>query len=211
MTAVKICGIKSAAQARCALDAGADHLGFILYKPVRRYVEPAAVRDIVAECRSARPEGWSAVGVFVNEPLDELNAIVAECGLDLAQLCGEEDRDYAMSVACPVIRVVRVPRSDHHETMPAPDTLGATRLLIETALPGHYGGTGTTFDWAGLGDAASEAFVAGGLNPTNVAQAIRVARPWGVDVSSGVERDNVKDPELIRAFINEVRKTDALL
>jgi phosphoribosylanthranilate isomerase len=210
MTRVKICGIKSVEHAAAALDAGADFLGFIFYKPSHRYVEPALVGDIVSACRErfGGPERWSAVGVFVDEPLDDLLATVAVGGLDLAQLCGAEDTDYAGQVGCPAVRVVHVDGEGqpHGSTVAAEH--GAARILLDTKAEGRYGGTGATYPWPAVRPFAGEAFLAGGLTPDNVGEAIHAARPWAVDVSSGVERDRVKDPDLIRAFISEVRRAD---
>ena len=89
-----------------------------------------------------------------------------------------------------------------------PSDHGAARLLLDTKAEGRYGGTGLTYPWPAVRAVAAEAFLAGGLTPDNVAMAIRTASPWGVDVSSGVERDRAKDPDLVRAFISEVRRVD---
>ena len=89
------------------------------------------------------------------------------------------------------------------------ELLGAERILLDANVPGRYGGTGVTYDWASVRLAVAGGFLAGGLAPENVAQAIEVARPWGVDVSSGVERDKRKDPGLIRAFLQAVRVSSA--
>src|SRR4051812_16747308 len=97
MTRVKICGIKNVKQAALALEAGADYLGFIFYPPSHRYVEPSVVGEIVSACRNrfGGPERWQAVGVFVDVPLAEAKAICSKAQVDLAQLCGQEDREYA--------------------------------------------------------------------------------------------------------------------
>ena len=210
MTHVKICGIRTLDQALTALDAGADFLGFIFYPPSHRYIEPARVGEIVAACRerlgSSHP--WSAVGVFVDEPLDVVRNAIKNGQLDMVQLCGHEDRAYAESLDVPVIRVVHVDGMGQ----PAASTLaadhGAARVLLDTKMDGRFGGTGTTYPWTEVRAAAAEAFLAGGLTPDNVAEAIQTARPWAVDVSSGVERDRVKDPALVRAFISEVRRVE---
>jgi phosphoribosylanthranilate isomerase len=210
MTRVKICGVKTVEHATAALDAGADFLGFIFYRPSHRYVEPTAVAEIVAACRNrfGGPERWSAVGVFVDEPLDDLLATVAVSGLDLAQLCGAEAADYASAAGCPAVRVVHVDGEGkpHGSTVAAEH--GAARILLDTKADGRYGGTGATYPWPAVRPFASEAFLAGGLTPQNVGEAIQTARPWAVDVSSGVERDRVKDSGLIRQFISEVRRAD---
>jgi len=211
MTRVKICGIKTPDGAAAALDAGADYLGFIFYGPSHRYVEPAAVRDIVATCRETHggADRWRAVGVFVDEPLDLVQQVAESAGLDLVQLCGAEDRAYAEAVGRPVVRVVHVEADGSYGAAPEAETHGAAHLLLDTKVAGQYGGTGTTYRWEAVRGVASAAFLAGGLTPHNVAAAVTAARPMAVDVSSGVERDRAKDPSLIRAFIEEVRRVNA--
>ena len=210
-TRVKICGIRTLEQADAALGAGADYLGFIFYRPSHRYVEPARVGEIVAACRARHggPDRWQAVGVFVDEPLETVTGAVDAAGLDLVQLCGSEDRAFAARVGRPVVRVVHVGRDGTFASLPDPAVHGAQRLLLDTKMEGRFGGTGTTYAWDAVRDVAATSFLAGGLTPDNVGDAVRAARPWAVDVSSGVERDKVKDPALIRAFIEEVRRVDA--
>lgn len=221
MTRVKICGIRTLEHADAALDAGADFLGFIFYRPSHRYVEPAVAREIVTACRERHggPDRWQAVGVFVDEPHELVNEIAATAVLDLVQLCGSESRAYAERVGRPVVRVVHVERDGRlvASSGPAspgaatPDATahGASRLLLDTKLDGHFGGTGATYAWDAVREVAADSFLAGGLTPDNVGAAVCAARPWAVDVSSGVERDKTKDATLIRAFIREVRHVDA--
>ncbi|MDP8923421.1 MAG: phosphoribosylanthranilate isomerase [Chloroflexota bacterium] len=211
MTRVKICGIKTMAQADAALGAGADYLGFIFYRPSHRYVEPALVGEIVAACRAryGDPDRWQAVGVFVDEPLEAVADTAESAGLDLVQLCGSEDRTFAERVGRPVVRVVHVERDGTFVGPPDPAVHGAARLLLDTKMDGRFGGTGTTYAWDAVRPVAASSFLAGGLRPDNVAAAVRAARPWAVDVSSGVERNKLKDPALIRQFIEEVRRVDA--
>ena len=210
MTRVKICGIKTFEQAAVALEAGADYLGFIFYPPSHRYVKPATVGEIVAACRErfGGPDRWRAVGVFVDVPLDEAREICAAASVDLAQLCGAEDRAYAERLGIPVVRVVHVDGTGAPSASTVASDHGAARVMLDAKSDGHYGGTGQTYPWPAVSSFAGEAFLAGGLTPDNVALAIQTARPWAVDVSSGVETDRTKDPALIRAFISEVRRVD---
>jgi phosphoribosylanthranilate isomerase len=210
MTHVKICGVKSIEHASAALDAGADFLGFIFYKPSHRYVEPDLARDIVAACRErfGGSDRWSAVGVFVDEPLADIQATCSLAGFDYAQLCGAEDAAYAARVGVPAVRVVHVDGSGQPNASTLAADHRAARVLLDTKADGRYGGTGVTYPWTAVRQFAGDAFLAGGLTPANVGEAIRTARPWAVDVSSGVERDRTKDPDLIRAFISEVRRVD---
>jgi phosphoribosylanthranilate isomerase len=209
MTRVKICGIRTFEQAVIALEAGADYLGFIFYSPSHRYVKPATVAEIVESCRARfSPGTWSAVGVFVDVPLDEARTICAESRIDLAQLCGAEDRAYAEALGLPVIRVVHVDGTGAPQASTVAADHGASRIMLDTKSDGRFGGTGLTYPWDAVRSVADAAFLAGGLTPHNVATAIQTARPWAVDVSTGVERDRVKDPTLVRAFISEVRRVD---
>lgn len=210
MTRVKICGIKSLEQAALALEAGADYLGFIFYPPSHRYMHAAEVGEIVAACRArfGGRDRWQAVGVFVNEPLTMVRAICAEAQVDAAQLCGAEDRSYAEALDIPVVRVVNVDGSGLPLASTTASDHGAVRVLLDTKHDDQFGGTGLTYPWTAVRPVSGEAFLAGGLTPANVAEAILTAGPWAVDVSSGVERDRAKDPALVRAFISEVRRVD---
>jgi phosphoribosylanthranilate isomerase len=172
-------------------------------------VEPGSVAEIVRACRARfAPGAWSAVGVFVDVPLTEARAISAESGVDLAQLCGAEDRAYAEALGLPVIRVVHVDGTGAPQASTVAADHSASRIMLDTKSDGQFGGTGLTYPWDAVRSVADAAFLAGGLTPENVATAIQTARPWAVDVSSGVERDRVKDPTLVRAFISEVRRVN---
>ena len=208
MTFVKICGIRSLQHARAALDAGAEYLGFVFYAPSHRYVAPETAAEIVATCRSiyGGPKRWQAVGVFVDMAQDGVNAILDRVGLDLAQVCGAEDRDYCLGLNRPVLRAVHVAADGALPPSLDAADYGAARLLLDTSVPGHYGGTGRSHPWNRVRAIAGACFLAGGLTPTNVGHAIATAEPWAVDVSSGVERDRVKDPDLIRQFVQEVKR-----
>lgn len=208
MTRVKICGIKQAEHGLVALESGADFLGFIFHRPSHRYVEPTAVRAIVSRCRAARPVGWRAVGVFVDWPLDELNRAAETADVDLIQLAGAEDPAYCAAACRPVIKVVRIDAAGRALGSTDPRDWNSERILLDTHHGDSPGGTGLTYDWAAARRYASEALLAGGLTPENARRAIRLAQPWGLDVSSGVERDKHKDPDLIRRFLHEVKTDD---
>jgi phosphoribosylanthranilate isomerase len=212
MTAIKICGIKDRDNGLVAIDAGADYLGFIFYPPSHRALTPEVAARLIAELRQDRPAGWQAVGVFVNEPLAVVEATADACSLDVVQLNGEESPGYIREVSHPVFKAVRVPTDTNPgaDAIPTATSLGAARVLLDANVPGEYGGTGVSYDWAGLGRAVADGFLAGGLTPDNVESAILLTRPWGVDVSSGVERDREKDPVLIAGFIAAVRRADSV-
>jgi phosphoribosylanthranilate isomerase len=222
MTRVKICGITESVHARTALEAGADMLGFV-FAPSRRRIGLEAATSIIQECRavfSPDKHGWQAVGVFANQPLGFVLEVAAFCSLDAVQLCGDEPPEFGRAAPAPLIRTLRLPSKAFRSSnglSPLPQLAeaamedlrvkhGATRLLLDSRVAGFYGGTGESFHWEGVGKGARSCIVAGGLGPANVASAIAAMDPWGVDVSSGVERDGRKDPELIRRFVWEVRR-----
>jgi phosphoribosylanthranilate isomerase len=207
MTAIKICGIKDLAHGVVAIDGGADYLGFIFYPPSHRALEPDQAASLIAGLRAARPGGWHAVGVFVNEPLALVAQIAEQCGLDAVQLNGDESASYIAQLHQPVFKAVRVVPGTE-ASIPDAGSFGAARILLDANVPGQWGGTGKTVAWAEVGRAVADGFLAGGLTPDNVEAAILATRPWGVDVSSGVEREREKDAELITRFIAAVHRAD---
>jgi phosphoribosylanthranilate isomerase len=211
MTRVKICGISTFDAGQVALDEGADFLGFVFYPPSHRFIEPDNAARLIERLRAHRPVGWQAVGVVVNIPLGTMNEIAQRCALDLIQVCGDEGETYCRALERPSIKALRlgqgsVPNRDIFE----PGRHGASRVLIDSHREGMYGGTGETANWTALKPYLGDAILAGGLDPTNVGEAIADARPWGVDVSSGVERDKRKDPHLIREFLRAVHALDGV-
>ncbi len=202
---VKICGITSIEDARVAVDAGADAVGFVLWPGSPRYVSRETARDIAATL----PPFVSRVGVFVDPTSDELRDAAEEIGLDVLQLHGNEDLDALAPLPRRVLKAVRVgPGFDPEEALQHAGKV-AGLLLDAKAEGGLPGGTGRTFDWS-LARAvrlhASYVVLAGGLTPENVAGAIKLVRPDAVDVSSGVESSpGRKDPDKVRAFIRAAR------
>ena len=214
MTRVKICGIGEEEHALAAVEAGADFVGFV-FAPTRRQVSPAKARQIVDTVKKSS-SAIKPVGVFVDTPASEVNRIADFCGLDWVQLSGNESWEYCRQIAGPIIKAIRI-GPQLREEINAEITVGLKTLapqrfitLLDSQVEGKYGGTGTTFNWR-LTQQLAKGFpviIAGGLNPENVAQAIEIATPWGVDVSSGVETDGTKDIAKIKAFIEAVRRTD---
>jgi phosphoribosylanthranilate isomerase len=215
MTRVKICGIREKAHALAVIEAGADFIGLV-FAPSKRQVTPARAGEIVGAANS-RSDAIDTVGVFVNMPATEVNAIADSCNLDWVQLSGDESWEYCRQISRPVIKAIRIRQGQSPEQILADLATGAKILsskkhlyLLDSEIEGRYGGTGTAFDWALARQAAEQSpvIIAGGLTPQNVAQVIEVVTPWGVDVSSGVETGGVKDIAKIRAFIEAVRKAD---
>jgi phosphoribosylanthranilate isomerase len=220
VTLVKVCGIRTLAEGRQALAAGADWLGFVFWPGSRRYVEPAQAGPIIGALRQDFPGsgsgsglGFSAVGVFVDPAPSELARVVQQAGIDRLQLCGDEPPATFAATHLPTVKSVRV-RPGHEPDVAAilaENPFGADLFLLDTHRDGRYGGTGANFDWHALSALGPRCFVAGGLRPGNVRAALETLAPLGVDVSSGVERPGGgKDPALVRAFVEAVREHDRL-
>ncbi len=209
MTQIKVCGISDLEAGLAALEVGADYLGFVFYPPSHRFLDLPRAAALIGQLRSARPHGWRAVGVFVNEPSKRVLEAVRTCRLDVAQFNGEETAGYLAQVSVPVFRAVRLGGAASAAAIPHREDFGAERILLDTSVPGHYGGTGVAYAWGDFRASVEDAFLAGGLTPDNVAEAIAAAHPWGVDVSSGVEENKLKRPELIRGFIAAVHAADS--
>ena len=201
---VKICGVTSVEDAAHAVAAGATALGFVFWSKSPRFVSPERAVGIVREL----PAGVDAVGVFVDASIETVNATAEQVGLTKVQLHGGESPAYAFAVRCPVLRAVDLDAAGSMSGWPA-----STRLLIDAIDPEARGGTGARVDWdrAAVVARDREVVLAGGLTPENVAEAIERVRPWGVDVSSGVERaPGVKDPDKVTRFVaNATRAYEA--
>ncbi|MDQ6674763.1 MAG: phosphoribosylanthranilate isomerase [Chloroflexota bacterium] len=214
-TLVKICGLRSLPEARAAVQAGADLLGFIFWKPGKRYIAPADAARIIQTLR-AESSHCSTVGVFVDPTVESVAEVTAECGLDYVQLSGQETRATVEAMPRPTLKAIHVRPGGEAAAaeLVASDRLGARWYLLDTHADGLPGGTGSMFDWSALRAVGPHCFVAGGLRPDNVATALATLGPVGVDVSSGVEFSKTesptggKDPALIRAFLEAVRTYD---
>ena len=204
MTRVKICGLTAAEDAAAAVEAGADALGFVFVPGTPRCISPERAAAIIA----ALPPLVSAVGVFVDQPLDEVAAITTACRLQAVQLHGNEPPAYCRRLSVPVIKAIRVRGP---ESLAALEGYPAQAFLLDAFVEGQPGGTGATFPWALAREATRHGriILSGGLRPETVAEAVRTIRPFGVDVSSGVERrPGLKDHEKVREFIVAVRRAD---
>lgn len=216
MTWVKICGITNLEDALVAVEAGADALGFVFYEKSQRYVEPEQVRQIVSKL----PGSIEKVGVVVNETEDRICAIADQAGLTAAQMHGDDEdpRVADLVVARRPLKVLagismRHPKPEGWAMMWEQDNLYA--FLVDSGGSAKLGGTGEPFDWStslrslNTIKTLSNLVLAGGLNPSNVVDAMEIAHPWGVDVSSGVEaKPGKKDPQKVRAFVKAVREAD---
>lgn len=205
MMKVKICGVTNAEDARAAVEAGADALGFVFYRESPRWVRADVVKAIVA----ALPPFVLPVGVFVNEEAETVREVMEQCGLALAQLQGEETAAYCEALGRPVLRAVRL--GGPGDLLALAEYKGRAQVrgfLVDAFSEREYGGTGQVADWRLAAEAAKSAdiLLAGGLTPENVQEAIRQVRPYGVDVSSGVEASpGKKDHAKVRSFIQSAR------
>ena len=204
---VKICGITSPGDARLASESGVDAIGLVFWFMSPRKVDPQRAADIAREL----PDHVLRVGVFVDAPRDEMARVADAVGLDLLQLHGDEPPEALAGLPRPALKAVRVGKAFVPEE--AMRYAGhAAGLVVDTRLAGEArppGGTGVPFDWSLVGGLAGQVpflMLAGGLTPSNVAEAIRSVRPHAVDVSSGVEGlPGRKDPEKVRAFVEAAR------
>ncbi len=202
MVKVKICGITNVEDAGLAVEAGADVLGFIFYEQSRRCVAP----DRAAEIISTVPPFIFKIGVFVDEDPKKILQTVNNCRLDGIQLHGSESPEFCAGFRRRVIKGLRPQRPEEVERIA---DYKVDALLLDSYHPEMMGGTGSTFDWE-LAVAAKmfgrPVILSGGLNPENVAEAVRLVKPYAVDVASGVESfHGKKDPEKMRNFIEQAR------
>jgi phosphoribosylanthranilate isomerase len=213
MTRVKICGIRDKDHALAAVEAGADFIGLV-FAPSQRQVNPTQAREIASAVKKSSA-ATKVVGVFVNAPASQVNEIADFCALDWVQLSGDESWEYCREVVEPVIKAIRIgqqsPAELYAELSAGGQLLPQQRFvaLLDSQVEGKYGGTGESFNWNLAQQVAKEfpVIIAGGLDPKNVAKLIETVRPWGVDVSTGVETNGLKDPSKIRAFVKAVRST----
>jgi len=195
---VKVCGVTRLDDAYAAVEAGASAVGFVFWPHSPRFVDPYRARAIAARL----PPFVTAVGLFVNQPVGYVNGVASLVRLGAVQLHGDETPEFAASIAAPVIKALAVERAGG---WPA-----GTTLLLDAHDPVKRGGTGRVIDWSAAAAVAARrrVLLAGGLTPENIADAIARVRPFGVDVSSGVERaPGIKDPARIRALFEAIDGT----
>lgn len=204
MVKVKICGITSYEDASVAVEAGADALGFVFFDRSPRFINPVRAAGIIAKL----PPFIQTVGLFVNEEPAQVNWTADYCGLDIVQLHGDETPEDCLEVKRRVIKAFRIQKIVSIAPLEKYQDYQVSAYLLDAWSPDAYGGTGRTFNWE-LAQSArqyGQVILAGGLTPENVAEAIRVVNPYGVDVSSGVESaPGKKDAETVRAFIRAAK------
>ncbi|HBY56497.1 MAG TPA: N-(5'-phosphoribosyl)anthranilate isomerase [Candidatus Atribacteria bacterium] len=200
---VKICGINDLKSALVAVENGANALGFV-FAPSFRQIIPEKAKKIIDDI----PKGVLRVGVFVDAPISLVNEIAEYCSLSVLQLHGSESVDYCRQLEKPVLKAIRIGEKGNFYLTPEPYKGIVWAFLADTYQPRKSGGTGLSFPWKKVDNIRryGQVILAGGLNPYNVYQALNIARPDGVDISSGVETNGQKDPEKIIKFIKEVRR-----
>ena len=208
MTFVKICGITRLVDARVAVRAGANAIGFVFATSLRR-ISPAVAHEIGAHIHPSLRK----IGVFVNSPIDEILEIVDLANLDGVQLQGSEPAEIVTAVkkANPSLFVTKVVRALDEASVRGVSAGEADAVMVDTRDPSHPQVNAEPIPSAWLGGASiAKLIVAGGLTPANVGRLVQDVRPWGVDISSGVESGpGMKDPDKIRAFMKAVREADA--
>lgn len=202
---VKICGLTNLDDARAAVDAGADALGFIFFSGSPRHVTHASAARIIAQL----PPFVCKVGVFVNESVESIRDIAKQTGIDTIQLHGEETPEFCEKLAKDNFKTIKAFRVKDQTSLVSIKNFRACAYLLDSYIPGQLGGTGAKFNW----DLAIQAqsfgtpiILAGGLIPENIRDAVSKVAPFGVDVSSGVESaPGKKDHAKVRAFISAAR------
>jgi phosphoribosylanthranilate isomerase len=201
-TKIKICGITHLEDALLAVNLGADALGFIFAQSPRR-VDHQTARKIIASL----PPFVHTVGVFLDEDQETVREIAALCRLDSIQLHGNESPEYCKTLGLKVLKVIRVKNQKSIASMASYQRC-TQGFLLDTYIKGLPGGTGKTFNWELARQAKKHGpvILSGGLSPDNVWEAIEKVRPYGVDVSSGVEKSpGIKDPDKLRVFFCNAR------
>ncbi|MBD3343532.1 MAG: phosphoribosylanthranilate isomerase [Chitinivibrionales bacterium] len=199
---IKICGITQYEDARIAASLGADALGFIFYPKSPRYISPVAAKEIITKL----PPLISKVGVFVNEPAETIMAITQESGIDTIQLHGTEPPEFCKYFPLPVIKAFSI---DSNADITLLEKYDVSGFLLDTWDKTLRGGTGKTFDWA-IAEKTCRKYpniiLAGGLGPTNIAEALENVMPYAVDVNSGVEiKPGIKNPKKLKDTIGIVK------
>jgi phosphoribosylanthranilate isomerase len=212
MTQIKICGISSIEEAQACADFRADYLGLV-FAPSRRLVSLEKAVDIVGSLNSVKLRP-ALVGVFVNQPVNEVNSISSRVGLDMVQLSGNESLNYCQNIELPVIKTIHISNRTSSEEVLQIIIKGQKVLsegkisyLLDSQVNNAFGGTGQVFNWNVAKEITARfpVIIAGGLSSENIVRLLTEIRPWGVDVSSGVETDGKKDISKIRTFIQIVK------
>ncbi|HAZ90802.1 MAG TPA: N-(5'-phosphoribosyl)anthranilate isomerase [Eubacterium sp.] len=198
MTKIKLCGLRRSEDILVANELKPDYIGFVFAKKSRRYVSPSEVYRL----KSMLAPGIEAVGVFVDESVDTVYEYLSRGIVDIAQLHGHEDDDYIRKLKAlidkPVIKALKVESKEDIEV--------ANQSVADMVLLDGGAGDGKTWEWSLIKCIKRPYFLAGGLDESNIEEAVNVLKPYAVDVSSGIETDGVKHPGKMKRFVEKVRK-----
>ena len=198
MTKIKLCGISRLCDIEVVNELKPEYVGFVFAQKSKRYVSP----ELAAQLKSRLSKDIQAVGVFVNEPVEQVAGLLLEHTIDIAQLHGDEDEDYIERLReltdRPIIQAFRVKKQS--DLLPIEDS-SADYVLLDSGA-----GSGETFEWKLVQNIKRPFFLAGGLDVSNVSDAVHKIHPFAVDVSSGIETDGQKDKEKMAAFVAAVRE-----
>ena len=198
MTKIKLCGMRRPADIEVVNELNPDYIGFIFASKSKRYVDP----DTAKELKSLLSPSIKAVGVFVNEEIENVAKLLNENFIDMAQLHGDEDETYIAELRRlsdkPIIKALKI---TSEEDIKRADASSADFVLLDSGA-----GSGMVFNWGLIKGIKRPYFLAGGLNPENVEEAVNTLNPYAVDVSSGIETDGFKDKDKMTAFVSNVRK-----
>lgn len=201
MTKIKLCGLTRPCDIAWANELRPDYIGFVFAKKSRRYAAP----ELAAQLKALLNPEIQAVGVFVNENVDTVAELLRAGIIDVAQLHGKEDESYIAALLAktdkPIFKAFRI---DSEADVAKANASSADLVLLDSG----NGGTGTVFDWQLLQGIARPYFLAGGLHPGNIGEAVKALKPFGVDVSSGIETDGLKDQAKMAQFVQAVRKEE---
>ena len=197
---VKICGITNYEDAVAAMDMGADILGFNFYPKSPRFVTPQQAMDIIGKL----PAFIDTAGVFVNAPIEQIHETIDVCPLDWVQLHGDENPEFCRLLLSYSVRTMKAIRVKNQTDIESADSFFTDAILLDAFDPQKYGGTGLTFDWNIIGHIGKRVFLAGGINPDNAADAIKLG-VYGIDVCSGIEaRPGKKDHKKMRKLFENI-------
>ena len=198
---VKICGITNYYDAVAAIDMGADILGFNFYPPSPRYVTPRKAGEIV----NMLPAFIDTSGIFVNATIDQIRETTDLCPLDWVQLHGDESPEFCRSLTYHNVKTMKAIRVKGQADVEKVKTFSTDAVLLDAFHPDKYGGTGATFDWSVVGHATRRIFLAGGINPDNAAEAVKLG-VYGIDVCSGIEAEpGRKDHKKMKKLFDNIR------
>jgi len=205
MTWIKICGLLDLETTKAAINCGCDAIGFVFAQKSKRKIDPDIAKQISKQILGK----VEIVGVFLNDAINDVNEVFKYCNLDKVQLHGIEDMQYCQNLGLPIIKALQINTENDLKISDKYLNKYVERILLDTYVKNIPGGSGQKFDWTILKNIQKKSYdyiLAGGLNSENVHNALKIADPWGLDVSSGVESDGRKDVSKIDAFIANVKK-----